>query len=154
MHRFVATLSVLFVVSGIPVAQAENDGDAKKAPDRNYNLDEGAPRKNIETAKPYVLNVKNYSLTPEIFQKIAVKALLKYRWKIETNEVTRLQGSYVKSGSTYKTEIRFTGETIVIGYVPGFHDSDRKWLRSLANAVKNEASLHRREAEAQRHLKQ
>ena len=153
MQRFVSVLSVLFVVSGIPIVQADNDSDSKKAPDRNYNLDDGSSRKEIEPAQPYVLNVKNYSLTPDIFQKIAIKAFLKYRWKIETNEVTRLQGSYVKRSETYKTEIRFTGDTVVIGFVPGFHDSDRKWLRSLANAIKNEASLHRREAEAQRYLK-
>ena len=154
MQRFVAVLSVLFVASGAPVAQADNDGDSKKAPDRNYNLTDKGPRGNIETAKPYVLNVKNYNLTPEIVKKFSIKALLKYRWKIEADEATRWQGSYTSYGIVYKTEIRFTGDTIVVGFVPDFHDSDRKWLSSLANTIKKDVNLHRRETNKQRNPKQ
>ena len=153
MHKSMAIVTLLFLISVAPVTQAASETDPKSSPDRNYNLNQNNQGSDEEAAKPYILNVKEYGLTPEAFQKIAVKAFLKYHWKIETNEVTRLQGSYSKFGKTYKTEIRFTGDKIVIEYVPGSQSYNRKWLGSLANNVKNEVRAFRREAEAQRYLK-
>lgn len=153
MHKTVAVLSILLVAAGIPAALAETGSDSSKAPDRNYNLAE-SPRSNIEIAKPYVLNVKNYNLTPEIVKKFSVKALLKHRWKIETDEATRWQGSHTSRGIVYKTEIRFTGDTIIVGFVPGFHDSSRSWLGNLANAIKKDIDLYQRETKKQRSPKQ
>lgn len=155
MQKFIATLAALLLISLSTAAQAQTDEEAEltKSLGRNYNLKENKPPEE-EAAKPYILNVKNYTVEPAFFQKIAVKAFLKYRWKIETNEVTRLQGSYIKTGKTYKTEIRFTGDKIIVEYVPGFQSSNRKWLGRLANYVKTELRIQRREAEAQRYLKQ
>lgn len=68
------------------------------------------------------------------------------------NEVTRVQGSYIKSGKSYKVEIRYTGNTIVIGFVPGFHHTSNGWLRKLAKEVKQEAAAQSRDAEAQRYM--
>lgn len=154
MQKFIATLATLLLISLSTAAQAQADEEAElsKSLGRNYNLKEDKDEE--VAAKPYTLIVKNYQLTPEIFQKIAVKAFLKYRWKIEANEVTRVQGSYIKIGKTYKTEIRFAGDKIIVEYVPGFQSSNRKWLGSLANYVKRELRNHRRELEAQRYLKQ
>ena len=141
MHRFVAVLAVLFLVSGYPAVHADNDSGTKTPPSRNYNLTEDTGRSNIEPAKPYVLEVEKYNLTPDVFQKIALKAFNRYEWKIEANEISRLQGGYVKRGVTYKVEMRFTGKTIVTGYVPGWHTHDRMWLRSLTNYVKKELNV-------------
>lgn len=152
MHKSIATLAGLLFIALSPMTQSAEQPDAK-APERNYNLNENNQASTEEAAKPYTLNVKGYGLTPEVFQKIAVKAFLKYHWKIETNEVTRLQGSYAKFGRTYKSEIRFTGDKIVIEYVPGAQSDNRKWLRSLANYVKSEVGVFRRETETQQYLK-
>lgn len=153
MHQSIAILAGLLLISISPVTQSANETDSKVSSERNYNLNENNQGSDEEAAKPYNLSVKDYGLTPDAFQKIAVKAFLKYRWKIETNEGTRLQGSYSKFGKTYKAEIRFTGDKIVIEYVPGAQSYNRKWLGSLANYVKSEVRAFRREAEAQRYLK-
>jgi len=154
MQKIAATLAALLLISLSTAAQAETDeeADLAKSLGRNYNLKDKPDEE--EAAKPYILNVKNYTVEPAFFQKTAIKAFLKYRWKIETNEVTRVQGSYIKTGKTYKTEIRFAGDRIIVEYVPGFQSSNRKWLGRLANYVKRELRNHRREAEAQRYLKQ
>ncbi len=156
MQKTAATLAALLLISLSPAAQAEPDKEADPKPPlgRNYNLDENNQENEEEAARPYILNVKNYTVEPAFFQKTAIKAFLKYRWKIETNEVTRVQGSYIKTGKTYKSEIRFAGDRIVVEYVPGFQSSNRKWLGRLASYVKQELRLHRRELEAQRYLKQ
>lgn len=154
MQKIAATLAALLLISLSTAAQAETDeeADLAKSLGRNYNLKDKPDEE--EAAKPYILNVKNYTVEPAFFQKTAIKAFLKYRWKIETNEVTRVQGSYTKTGKTYKSEIRFAGDRIIVEYVPGFQSSNRKWLGRLANYVKQELRIHRREAEAQRYLKQ
>lgn len=152
MQKFINSLAILLLLSVSTAAQADSETGTKPVPARNYNLKEKS-RYDEEAAKPYVLNVKNYNLPPEVFQKIAIKAFLKYRWKIETNEPTRVQGSYTKTGVTYKTEIRFTGETIIIEYLATAQSSNRKWLRSLANYVQTEVRAYQREIEAQRYLK-
>lgn len=151
MHKSIVFLAGLLLISTSPAIQSADQTDSSS--ERNYNLNENNQGSDEEAAKPYSLSVKDYGLTPDAFQKIAVKAFLKYRWKIETNEVTRLQGSYIKSGKTYKAEIRFTGDKIVIEYVPGAQSHNRKWLGSLANYIKSEVRAFRREAEAQRYLK-
>jgi len=153
MQKPINTLAILLLFSVSTAVQADTETGAKTAPDRNYNLNE-ENRFDDEAAKPYILNVKNYNLTPAAFQKIAIKAFLKYRWKIEANEVTRVQGSYIKIGKTYKTEIRYTGDNIIIEYVPGAQSANRNWLRSLANYVQTEVRAYQREMEAQRYLKQ
>jgi len=154
MRALVTSLVVLFIVTVSPSTRAVDTDEAatKNNSGRNYNL--AGPQSPDETvsAKPVILNAKNYNLTPEAFQKIAIKALLKYNWKIEANEATRVQGSYIKSGKTYKVELRYTGDTIVIGFVPGFHHSSNGWLRSLAKQVKDETAAQRRETEALRYL--
>jgi len=154
MQKIAATLAALLLISLSTAAQAETDeeADLAKSLGRNYNLKDKPDEE--EAAKPYILNVKNYTVEPAFFQKTAIKAFLKYRWKIETNEVTRVQGSYIKTGKTYKSEIRFAGDRIIVEYVPGFQSSNRKWLGRLASYVKQELRLHRRELEAQRYLKQ
>jgi hypothetical protein len=154
MRTLVKSLVVLFIVTVSPSTRAidTDEAAAKNNSGRNYNL--AGPQSADETvsAKPVILNSKNYILTPEAFQKIAIKALLKYHWKIEANEATRVQGSYIKSGKTYKVELRYTGDTIVVGFVPGFHHSSNGWLRSLAKQVKIEAAAMSRETEALRYL--
>lgn len=155
MRALVTSLVVLLIAIVSPSTQAGDTDEAATKNDsgRNYNL---AGHKSVEdetvSAKPLILKSKNYNLTPDAFQKIAIKALLKSHWKIEANEATRVQGSYIKSGKTYKAEIRFTGDTIVIGFVPGFHNSGNGWLRKLAKEVKNEAVVQSREAEAQLYI--
>jgi len=154
MRTLISILAVLFIATVSPSTQAADNGEAATKNDtgRNYNLDSKPVEDETVSAKPIILKSKNYNLTPEAFQKIAIKALLRYQWKIEANEATRVQGSYIKSGKTYKAEIRFTGDTIVIGFVPGFHHQKNGWLRTLAKQVKEEAVAQSREAEAQRYL--
>lgn len=154
MRALVTSLVVLFIVTVSPSTRAVDTDEAATKNDSGRNYNPAVPQSEDETvsAKPVILNSKNYILAPEAFQKIAIKALLKYNWKIEANEATRVQGSYIKSGKTYKVELRYTGDTIVIGFVPGFHHSSNGWLRSLAKQLKDEVAAQRRETEAQRYL--
>jgi len=152
MRALISILAILFIITMSPATRADEATTAND-PGRNYNLaDPKSAEDETVSAKPVVMKSKNFNLTPNAFQKIAIKALLKNRWKIEANEATRVQGSYVKSGKTYKAEIRYTGDTIVIGFVPGFHHSSNGWLRSLAKQVKDDAVAQSREAEAQRYI--
>jgi hypothetical protein len=153
MRSLVSILMVLFIATVSPSTRADEPDKATTKNDsgRNYNLTE--PKEDeVISAKPVVINSKSFNLTPDAFQKIAIKALLKQNWKIEANEATRAQGSYIKSGKTYKAELRFTGDTIVIGFVPGFHHSSDGWLRKLAKQVKIEVSAQRRDTDAQRYI--
>ena len=151
MRALLLLSAVLFLATaGMPARAADT---AKAKPDRNYNLTEPDTAEEETTpGKPYVLQVKSYGLTPAAFRKSAIKSLLKYHWTIEANEATRVQGSYVKSGKTYKVEVRYTGDTVVVAYVPGFHHAKRNWLNSVATEFKLEAAAASREAEAQKYL--
>ena len=143
--------TVVLLATGLTPAHAADEAKAK--PDRNYNLTQPDTAEEETTpGKPYVLQVKKYGLTVEAFRKSAIKSLLKYHWTIDVNEATRVQGSYVKSGKTYKVEIRFTGDTVVVAYVPGFHHAKRNWLNNVASEFKLEAAAASRDAEAQRYL--
>ena len=158
MHILCSVLVVLFIATLSPPSQAGESGEAAPKNDAGYNYNLGAPSSaedeedEVVSAKPLILQSKRYNLTPDSFQKIALKVLLKQNWRIEANETTRVQGSYIKSGKTYKVELRFTGDTIVIGFIPGFHHSSNGWLRKLAKQLKIEAAVQRREAEAQRYM--
>ncbi len=156
--RALFTILVILLIAAVSLSARAGDADeaaTKNDAGRNYNLDSSRPAEDeTVSAKPVILNAKNYNLTPAAFQKSALKALLKYNWKIEANEATRVQGSYIKSGKTYKAEIRYTGNTIVVGFVPGFHHTGNGWLRKLAKEVKEEAAAQSRDAEAQRYVKQ
>ncbi len=162
MRTLVSILLVLFTTIASPAIQASDTDEAatKNGPGNNSSPDGPKPAGDeIVSAKPIVMDSRKLNLTPEVFQKIAIKALLKYNWKIEANETTRVQGSYIKKDhysdmveKTYKVELRYTGDTIVIGFVPGFHHPRNGWLRNLEKHVKIEAVALRREAEAQRYL--
>ena len=150
--RALLLLSVLLsLATGLTPARAADEAKAKL--DRNYNLTEPETTEEQTTpGRPYALQVKHYRLTVDAFRKSAIKSLLKYHWTIDVNEPTRVQGNYVKSGKTYKVEVRFTGDTVVVAYVPGFHHAKRNWLNSVASEFKLEAAAASRDAEAQRYL--
>jgi hypothetical protein len=150
MRTLFLLTTVLFFTTAPTLVQGADEAAAK--PDRNYNLDEPSASENDVPGQPYVLQVKKFGLTPEAFRKSAIKSLLKYHWVIDVNEATRVQGNYLKSGKTYKVELRFTGDTVVIAYVPGFHHTKRGWLKNVATEFKREAVAFSREAEAQRYL--
>lgn len=43
--------------------------------------------------KPYSMNVKNYTVSPQAFYDAAYRALIKRGWKVETHELNMLVGS-------------------------------------------------------------
>lgn len=162
MRALILILLVLFTTIASPIIQAGDTDEAatKNGPGSNSSPDGPKPAEDeIVSAKPIILDSRKFTLTPAVFQKIAIKALLKYNWKIEASETTRVQGSYIKrdhysdmTTKTYKVELRYTGDTIVIGFVPGFHHPRDTWLRNLAKYVKTEATVLRRDAEAERYM--
>jgi len=149
-----AIFATMLAVALHSVAADQSDDDSARAKElgRNYNLKE--PTNDEEAARPYVMNVKNYPVNSASFQKMAVKAFLRYHWKIEVSEPNRVQGSYFKYNTTYKAEITYKDDKVVVQYVPGFQSENRKWLSNLANSVKRELGNQRREVEAERYLKQ
>jgi len=162
MRTPIPVLLVLLTTFASPSIQAGDTDEAatKNGPGNNSSPDGPKPAVDeIVSAKPIIMDSKKFNLTPDAFQKMAIKALLKYNWKIEANETTRVQGSYIKKDhysdmttKTYKVELRYTGDTIVIGFLPGFHHPQNGWLRNLEKHVKIEAAALRREAEVQRYL--
>jgi hypothetical protein len=98
-------------------------------------------------AEPVTLDVRDYRLTPENFRLAASRALLQRSWRIIASEPTRVQGSLTKHKKNppadieYRVEIRLEGQSIVIGFVPGYHSERPNWLRNLEKDILIELQL-------------
>lgn len=94
---------------------------------------------NPDAPKPYSMNVKNYTISPQAFYDAAYRALIKRGWKVEIHELSMLVGSRSSGSQVYKVGIRFANDLITIGYMPGFqHDYKRNWLKNLGIDIKKE----------------
>jgi hypothetical protein len=106
----------------------------------------GIPR-DAKIAEPVTFDAQDYRLTPETFRLAASRALLQRNWRIIASEPTRVQGSLTKHRKNppadieYRVEIRLEGQTVVIGFVPGFHSERPNWLRNLEKDMLIELQL-------------
>lgn len=79
--RTLFTILVVLLIAAVSLSARAVDADeetTKNGAGPNYNLGSSEPAVDeTVSAKPIILNAKNYNLTPDAFQKSALKALLK-----------------------------------------------------------------------------
>jgi hypothetical protein len=103
--------------------------------------------RDAKIAEPVTINVQDYHLTPDSFRLAASRALLQRNWRIIASEPTRVQGSLTKhrrdppADIEYRVDIRLEGQSVVIGFVPGFHSERPNWLRNLEKDMLIELQL-------------
>jgi hypothetical protein len=129
--RRVFTAVIVLLVAAVPLHAADT---------------EEVPR-DKKIAEPVTLDVRDYRLTPENFRLAASRALLQRSWRIIASEPTRVQGSLTKHRKNppadleYQVEVRLEGQSIVIGFVPGYHSERPNWLRNLEKDILIELQL-------------
>lgn len=93
----------------------------------------------VDTARRFAMNIKNYDVTPKIFHEAAYRALIKRGWEVEVNESTHLVGMRTQHDQIYKVDISWVGDIVTVAFVPGFHKSvSRNWLKNLGSDIKKQ----------------
>jgi hypothetical protein len=106
-----------------------------------HAADTGEVPRDKKIAESVTIDARDYRLTPESFRLAASRALLQRSWRIIASEPTRVQGSLTKHRKNppadieYRVEIRLEDQSIVIGFVPGYHSERPNWLRNLEKDI-------------------